>query len=73
LKIVRSVQDLTKEELNPTLYALLQKPEAAVEFSVLQSKIRQYAIPWGIDPVEQELKPLEVIRYEKAMQQVIIK
>ena len=67
LKIVRSVQDLTKEELNPTLYALLQKPEAAVEFSVLQSKIRQYAIPWGIDPVEQELKPLEVIRYEKAI------
>ena len=38
LKIVKSVQDLTKEELNPTLYALLQKPEAAVEFSVLQSE-----------------------------------
>ena len=46
----------------------MQKPEAAVEFSVLQSKIRQYAIPWGIDPVEQELKPLSVLRYEAALE-----
>lgn len=66
LRLISKAHEATREVLNGTLMKLGQNQAAAVEFSVLNAKIRQHgAIAFGFDTEAQAMRPLAVMRAEK--------
>lgn len=68
LKLIGKTQDATRETLNPVLYKLGQNQAAAIEWSVLHSKLRSYGnVAYGFDAEAQSMRPLAVMRYEEVL------
>ena len=77
LRKITKTQEATRETLNPSLYALANKPEAAIEWSVTNAKLRQYgSVAYGFDEEARAFKPLAIMKQEageadEAMERVI--
>lgn len=68
LKLIGKTQEATRESLNAPLYKLAQNQAAAIEWSVLHSKIRSYgSVAYGYDAEAGAMRPLAVMNYEKAV------
>ena len=65
LRRISKVHEATREELNGTLMRLGQNQAAAVEWSVINAKLRQYgSVAYGFDEEAQAFKPLAIMRKE---------
>ena len=53
------------ESLQPYLYKLSNNQEAAIEWSVLNQKLRSTGIPYGLNEAGDALEPLALIKYRK--------
>jgi hypothetical protein len=68
LKTIQKVQTATRETLSPALYKLGQNEAAAIEWSVLQQRIRQFgSTPFGYDAERQAMRPLALMKYERSL------
>ena len=65
-RIIEKFKDTTRESLEPLLYKLANDPEAAVEWSALQQRVRSIEGEYGLNSAGDALEPLLLIRWEKA-------
>lgn len=65
---IRQFQEVTREAINPTLYKLTQKPDAAIELSVLNNRLRNTPETYGIAIAADgsaSMRPMKLIKYER--------
>ena len=67
LRRINELQGTTRDSFNPVLHNLGNNEAAAIEWSVVNAKARQYAIPWGINDTGTALEPLSVISYRRVV------
>lgn len=68
LKLIKRNQEGTRELLNVSLSKLGQNEAAAIEWSMLNQRLRSFgAVPFGYDVEAQAMKPLAQMKYERLL------
>ncbi len=70
-ELIGKFRDRSKEVLEPLLFKLGNKPEAAIEWSALQQKIRSIEGDYGINVAGDALEPIAVIRWKAATAEAV--
>lgn len=67
LRKINDLQGVTRDSFNPVLHKLGNNEAAAIEWSVVNAKARQYAIPWAVNDAGTALEPVATIKYQRTI------
>lgn len=65
-RLIEKFKDKARESLQPALYKLANNPDAAIEWSTLQQRVRSIEGTYGLNEAGDALEPLLLIRWRKA-------
>lgn len=63
--IINRAKERTTDTLNPLLYKLGQNPEAAIEWSILNNRLRSTSVEYGINEAGDALEPVILLRWRQ--------
>lgn len=67
--VIEKFKERTRASLEPLLYKLANKQEAAIEWSVLNAKVRGIEGEYGLNEAGDALEPLLILRYNAAVKE----
>lgn len=67
LKKIQKTHNETRDLFSSSLYKLANKPEASIEFSVLNAKLRQFGETYRYDAATRSMRPAALMKYEEAL------
>jgi len=70
-RMIESFKDRARSTLEPFLYKLGNNPEAAIEWSALNQKVRSIEGQYGLNAAGDALEPLMLLRWKKAAAEAV--
>lgn len=68
-RTIEKFKERARETLQPLLYKLANNPDAAVEWSALQQRVRSIEGEYALNEAGDALEPLMLVRWKKAVQE----